>query len=132
ADGLARDLTDQQIRQLRATYRGLITEVDEQLGKVFAYLDRTGQWNDTLILFTCDHGEQLGDHHLLGKIGYFDESYRIPMVLRDPRAEANASRGSIVENFTETIDTMPTILEWLGVPVARQCDGPSRLPFVET
>ena len=129
ADGLARNLTDQEVGQLRATYRGLITEVDDQLGKIFEYLDRTGQWNDTLILFTCDHGEQLGDHHLLGKIGYFDESYRIPMVLRDPSPEADATRGSIVEDFTEAVDVVPTILEWLGQPPLRQCDGRSLLPF---
>ena len=129
ADGVASTLDDGQVRQLRATYRGLISEVDDQLGRVFAYLDRTGQWDDTLILFTCDHGEQLGDHHLLGKIGYFDESYRIPMVLRDPSRDADATRGTIVENFSETIDVVPTILEWLGEPPLRQCDGHSLLPF---
>ena len=43
--------------------------LDAHLARVFAFLDETGQWDDTLIIFTCDHGEQLGDHHLLGKIG---------------------------------------------------------------
>jgi arylsulfatase A-like enzyme len=52
------------------------------------------------------------------------------MIIRDPRAEANGSRGSIVDKFTETIDTMPTILDWLDLPVPRQCDGYSLLPFV--
>jgi len=51
------------------------------------------------------------------------------MIVRDPRAEANGTRGTVVERFTETIDTMPTILEWLGLPVPRQCDGRSLLPF---
>jgi arylsulfatase A-like enzyme len=108
-----------------------MSEIDDHLGRVFDYLKQTGQWDDTLIVFTCDHGEQSGDHHLLGKIGYFDESYRIPMIVRDPRAEANGTRGTIVEKFTETIDTMPTILEWLGLPVPRQCDGRSLLGFCE-
>jgi arylsulfatase A-like enzyme len=130
-EGLASEMTEEQVLQMRATYCGLMSEIDDHLGRVFDYLNRTGQWDDTLIVFTCDHGEQLGDHHLLGKIGYFDESYRIPMVIRDPRAEANAMRGTIVEKFTETIDTMPTILEWLGLPVPRQCDGSSLLPFCE-
>jgi arylsulfatase A-like enzyme len=116
---------------MRATYCGLMSEIDDHLGRVFAYLKETGQWDDTLIVFTCDHGEQLGDHYLLGKIGYFDESYQIPMIIRDPRGEANGTRGTIVENFTETIDTMPTLLEWLGLPVPRQCDGRSLLPFLE-
>ena len=79
-------MSEQEVAQMRATYCGLMSEIDDQLGRVFDYLKQTGQWDDTLIVFTCDHGEQLGDHHLLGKIGYFDESYRIPMIVRDPRA----------------------------------------------
>src|SRR5882724_9635096 len=125
------EMSEADVAQMRATYCGLMSEIDDHLGRVFAYLKETGQWDDTLIVFTCDHGEQLGDHHLLGKIGYFDESYRIPMIIRDPRAEANSSRGSIVDKFTETIDTMPTVLEWLGLEVPRQCDGRSLLPFCE-
>ena len=124
-------MTEEQVAQMRATYCGLMSEVDDQLGRVFDYLKESGQWDDTLIVFTCDHGEQLGDHHLLGKIGYTDESFRIPMIVRDPRAEANGTRGAIVERFTETIDTMPTILDWLGLPVPRQCDGRSLLGFCE-
>jgi arylsulfatase A-like enzyme len=127
--GLGSAMSEDEVAQLRATYCGLMSEIDDHLGRVFDYLKATGQWDDTLIVFTCDHGEQLGDHHLLGKIGYFDESYRIPMIVRDPRPEANTTRGTIVERFTETIDTMPTILDWLGLPVPRQCDGRSLLPF---
>ena len=51
------------------------------------------------------------------------------MIVRDPRPEANASRGQIVEQFTETVDCMPTILDWLGGPIPRQVDGRSLLPF---
>ncbi len=129
--GLGSEMSEAEVAQMRATYCGLMSEIDDHLGRVFDYLKQTGQWDDTLIIFTCDHGEQLGDHHLLGKIGYFDESYRIPMIIRDPRREAGGTRGTIVEKFTETIDTMPTILEWMGLPVPRQCDGESLLPFVE-
>ena len=129
--GLGSQMSEAQVAQMRATYCGLMSEIDDHLGRMFAYLEETGQWDDTLIVFTCDHGEQSGDHHLLGKIGYFDESYRIPMIVRDPRAEANGTRGTIVDKFTETIDTMPTILEWLGLPVPRQCDGQSLLSFCE-
>lgn len=128
---LGSEMTEEQVAQMRATYCGMMSEIDDHLGRVFAYLKETGQWDDTLIVFTCDHGEQSGDHHLLGKIGYFDESYRIPLVIRDPSASAKSSRGTIVDKFTETIDTMPTILEWLDLPVPRQCDGRSLLSFCE-
>ena len=129
--GLARDMSIQEVKQMRATYYGLMSEVDQQLGLIFDFLEQTGQWDDTLIIFTSDHGEQLGDHYLLGKLGYFDQSYHIPMIVCDPRTQADATRGTIVREFTETIDTMPTILQWLGVPVPRTCDGQSLLPFVE-
>ena len=92
------------------------------------FLDETGQWENTLVVFTSDHGEQLGDHHLLGKIGYFDESFRIPLVIVDP--DAGTTRGSIVDAFTESVDIMPTLLEWLGGQAPRICDGHSLLPFL--
>ena len=101
--GLGSAMSEAEVAQMRATYCGLMSEVDDQLGRVFDYLKQTGQWDDTLIVLTCDHGEQLGDHHLLGKIGYGDESYRIPMIVRDPRPEANGTRGSVVERFTDQL-----------------------------
>ena len=128
--GLGSEMSEAEVRQMRATYYGLITEIDTQLGRVFKFLKDTGQWDNTLIILTSDHGEQLGDHHLLGKIGYFDQSYHIPMIVRDPDASANGTRGSIVEKFTETIDTMPTVLDWMGQPSPRACDGHSLLPFL--
>jgi arylsulfatase A-like enzyme len=127
AAGAASELDEGAIRQMRATYFGLMTEIDDCLGRVFAYLDETDQWKDTLIIFTSDHGEQLGDHYLLGKIGYFDESFRIPLVIKDPRARTAA--GGVEAAFTESIDVMPTIIDWLGGEVPRACDGRSLAPF---
>ncbi len=128
AGGAVSGLDEAAIRQMRATYAGMISEVDDNLGKVFAYLDETDQWKDTLVIFTSDHGEQLGDHYLLGKIGYFDESFRIPLVVKDPAAPQRA--GEVEGAFTESVDIMPTILEWLGGEVPRACDGRSILPFM--
>ena len=126
--GLVAAMDAGEIAQMRATYYGLISEVDECLGRVIDFLDETGQWENTLVVFTSDHGEQLGDHHLLGKIGYFDESFRIPLVIVDP--DAGTTRGSIVDAFTESVDIMPTLLEWLGGQAPRICDGHSLLPFL--
>ncbi len=125
-EGIVADMDEAMLRQMRATYFGMMTEVDDQLGRVFAYLDETGQWDETLIVFTSDHGEQLGDHHLLGKIGYFDESFRIPLVIKAP-GEAG---GGIVAEPTESIDLMPTMLDWLGATPPRACDGSSVMGFV--
>jgi len=115
---------------LRATYYGLITEVDAQIGRLIAHLKETGEYDHTLILFTADHGEMLGNHWLFGKEGYFDQAYHIPMIVRDPRREADAARGRVVDQFSEAVDVVPTILDWLGRDVPMQCDGQSLLPFL--
>ena len=128
--GLGSAMSEAEVRRMRTAYYGMISEVDDHLGRVIGYLKETGQYDNTLIVFTCDHGEQLGDHHLLGKLGYFDESFRIPLVIRDPSPEAVSSYGRIVDQFTETIDVMPTILTWVGAEVPRACDGRSLLPFL--
>ena len=129
AGGAATALKEAAIRQMRATYAGLMSEIDDNLGRVFDYLEQTGQWEDTMIVFTSDHGEQLGDHWLLGKIGYFDESFRIPLVVKPAGAAARA--GAVEPAFTESIDVMPTILSWLGGEVPRAVDGVSLLPLLD-
>ena len=58
--GLGSEMSEAEVAQMRATYCGLMSEIDDHLGRVFDYLKATGQWDDTLIVFTCDHGEQLG------------------------------------------------------------------------
>jgi len=128
---LACAMSEDEVCRMRTAYYGLISEVDHHLGRVLDYLKASGQYDNTLIVFTCDHGEQLGDHHLLGKLGYFDESFRIPLVVRDPSSHAMPYYGRIVDQFTEAIDVMPSILEWLGLDIPRACDGRSLLPFLD-
>jgi arylsulfatase A-like enzyme len=129
AGGAASTLDEASIRQMRATYAGLISEVDDCLGRVFAWLEENGEWDNTMIIFTSDHGEQLGDHWLLGKVGYFDESFRIPLVVKDAGRATRA--GAIEEAFTESVDVMPTILEALGGTAPRSADGRSLLPLLD-
>jgi arylsulfatase A-like enzyme len=123
-------LSDHDLRQLRATYYGMLNEVDDQIGRLIAAIKDMGCYDDTLIVFTSDHGEQLGDHWLLGKSGYGDAAFHIPLIIRDPRVQADAGRGRIVTQFTESIDVMPTILECLGATVPVACDGMSLVPFL--
>jgi arylsulfatase A-like enzyme len=119
-------------RQQAATYYALMNEVDDQIGRVLDWLEASGHIDDTLVVLTCDHGEQLGDHWLTQKLGWFDESYRIPLIIRDPRAGAESTRGTVVDAFTENVDVMPTLLDWLGVEhLPLQCDGRSLVPFIE-
>ncbi|MDA1075349.1 MAG: alkaline phosphatase family protein [Proteobacteria bacterium] len=119
-----------RLRRLQASYYGLMSEVDDNLGRLIAHLKASGQYDNTLIIFTSDHGEQMGDHWLLGKCGYFDQSFHIPLIIRDPHADADATRGSRVDAFTENVDIMPTLLDWFDLDAPSACDGASLLPFV--
>lgn len=129
APGLHRP-EDRAMRQLRATYYGLMTEVDHHIGRIVAMLRRTGAYDRTLIVFTTDHGEQLWDHWALGKEFYFDQSYHIPLILRLPSAEGAAVRGRMVDAFSQSIDIMPTLLDCLGANPPLQCDGASLKPWL--
>lgn len=71
----------------------------------------------------------MGDHWLFGKRGYFDQGYRILIIIRNPRRDENSPRGSRIYQFTESVDIMPTILDWSGSDIPRQCDGFSLRPF---
>lgn len=124
-------LTEDERTDLQATYYGLITEVDEQVGRLIAHLKKTGEYDHTLIIFTSDHGEMLGDHWLFNKEGYFDKAYHIPLIIRDPRAQATAGRGQVIDAFSEAVDLKPTILDWLDLDVPMHCDGVSLRPFLE-
>jgi arylsulfatase A-like enzyme len=123
--------SDLDIRQMRATYFGLVNEVDFHLGRIIDHLKATGQYERTLIIVTSDHAEMLGEHYVWGKEIYFDRSFHVPLVIRDPRPEADAARGRRVEAMTQAIDIMPTVLDWLGLSIPRTCDGASLMPFVQ-
>ncbi len=123
--------TDERaMRQLRATYYGLMTEVDHHVGRLITALRENGQYEATVIVFTSDHGDQLWDHWMLGKETYFDQSYHVPLIVRAPGPRADESRGRIVDAFTEHVDVMPTFLEWYGLDAPLQCDGESLGPFL--
>lgn len=128
-------MNDLDVLQARATYYGLMSEVDHHLGRLIKYLQDSGQYESTLIVFTSDHGEHIGDHYLFNKLGYFDQAYSIPLIIREPKtATENSDRttGKVtqVDAFTEAIDVMPTILDWLDSEIPEECDGSSLIPFL--
>lgn len=122
-------LSDKELRQIKATYYGMMSEVDAQIGRLVTYLKQAGSYDDTLIIFTSDHGESLGDHWMLSKFCHFDHTFHVPLIVRDPRPAARRTRGTGVDVFTESIDIMPTILDGIGADIPMQCDGHSLLPF---
>lgn len=115
-------------RRMRAQYYGMISDVDAQLARVWRALRESGQWDDTIVIVTSDHGEQLGDHGMVQKMGWFEESFHIPLIIRDPRVPVPPE--AVVELFTEAVDVFPTLCELLGLSVPRQCDGRSLVPLL--
>jgi arylsulfatase A-like enzyme len=121
----------QEQRELQATYYGMISEVDTQLGRLLEWIEATGRAEDTIIAFTSDHGELLGDHWLVQKMGYFDTAFHVPLIVRDPRPRFDSTRGETVHAYTEHVDVTPTICELLGGDIPLQCDGRSLTPWIE-
>jgi len=128
-DGRMDRMPEADARTLRAVYLGLAAEVDHHIGRLTGYLEATGQYEDTLIVVTSDHGEMLGDHFMWGKESPFDAAFHVPLVIRDPRRRATA--GRVVEALTESIDLAPTILGWLGQAPPPAFDGRSLVPFLD-
>jgi len=122
-------LRDSDRRRMQAIYYGLVSEVDAQIGRVLDHLRGTGELDRTLVVFTSDHGELLGDHWLWGKGGFYDGSYHVPLIIRDPR-HLDAPR-ILTQHFSESVDLMPTLLERVGLEVPETCDGRSLWPLIE-
>ncbi|WP_420583948.1 sulfatase-like hydrolase/transferase [Ruegeria sp.] len=119
----------ENIQTLRAVYLGLATEVDHHIGRVVEYLKDSGQYENTLLVITADHGEMLGDHHSWGKMTVYDAAYHTPLIIRMPGNEARA--GAVVTAPTESVDITPTILDWIGQAVPNSMDGRSLLPLLQ-
>ncbi|MCU1373878.1 MAG: sulfatase [Actinomycetia bacterium] len=114
--------------RLRSQYYGMVSDADAGLGRVWDALEALGAWDDTMIVVTSDHGEQLGDQGLLGKLGFFEASYHVPAIVRDPRQPA--AHGTTVDAFTENVDVLPTLCEAMGVPVPAAVDGLPLTPYL--
>ena len=116
------------LRHLRAQYYGMIAEVDFHLGRIVAALEERGEFDDTIIVVTSDHGDQLGDHGLIEKLGFFPQGYHVIGIWRDPRSR---HPGRVIEHFTENVDIAPTLAAALGVEVPAQFDGRVMSPLFE-
>lgn len=121
---------DDCIRTVRPAYQGLVEQLDTHLGRVFEELGRQDLWRDTLVIFTADHGDYLGDHWLGEKELFHDCIQRVPFILHDPSPQADATRGSTDTRLVEAIDVVPTVLDALQLdPASHLVEGRSLLPL---
>lgn len=95
-------------------YMGLIKQIDDQMGLLFAFLEERGLMENTMIVFTSDHGDYMGDHWMGEKDLFHDQSVKVPLIIYDPRSEADATRGNVSDELVECIDLAPTFLSFFG------------------
>lgn len=110
-------------------YMGLVSQVDAHLGRLMSFLEQSGRAADTLVIFTSDHGDYLGDHWQGEKELMYEQGVRIPLIVADPTAMSGA--GQVRSELAEAVDIVPTILDALGLPVPTHvCEGRSLMPLV--
>lgn len=120
-----RDHTPEQIQEIKAQYYAMVSLVDDEVGRILDTLDEQGLADDTVVVFTSDHGEMLGDHQLLLKGPMmFDCSVRVPLLVRWP---GELPAGAVRDEIVEWIDLAPTFLQVAGAPPLPRAQGTSLL-----
>ena len=112
-------------------YMGLIKQVDDQMGRLFQWMEETGRMQDTMIVLTSDHGDFLGDHWMGEKTFFQDASTKVPLIIYDPSEEADATRGTVCDALVECIDFAPTFVDVAGAEVPDHIlEGESLMPIL--
>jgi arylsulfatase len=117
---------ERMVRVMSAKYYGAITHVDVHVGKLLGELERLGMAGNTIVLFTADHGNMLGDHGRWFKGVQYEGSAHVPLLWRGPKG-ASENGGKVVGKVIENTDLMPTLLEAAGLPVPEGVQGRSFL-----
>ena len=125
SDALYRD--PQNIRQMTSIYYGMISEVDQWVGKILTRLDELGLARNTLVVFTSDHGEELGEHGMHGKFVFYEGSVHVPLLLRLPGV---IPATTVVTAPASQLDLFGTILDYLNQP-GHPTEGHSLRPLIE-
>ncbi len=123
---IASPVTEDRIRRARAAYYAMITELDEYVGMVWDELYRMGEIDNTLFVYTSDHGESLGDHGLWYKNNLYDCAARVPLIM----AGAGLPRNKRIETPVGHVDLVATILELAGSDAHKKIRGKSLLPLI--
>ncbi len=112
-------------------YMGLVKQIDDQIGRLLTFLEEKSLMDQTMIVFTSDHGDYLGDHWLHEKDTFHEPSIRIPLIIYDPSLEADQCRGIVNNQFVTGIDLLPTFIDFAGGKfVSHRLEGQSLVPFL--
>ena len=129
---IAEAFQNEEVRQkVIPAYMGLIKQCDDQLGVILDYLEKSGKLDNTVIVLTSDHGDYLGDHWLGEKDLFHEPSVKVPMIIFDPRKQADSTRGTTCDALVESIDLAATFVEIAGGEIAGHIiEGRSLLPWL--
>lgn len=120
---------DEVREEVIPVYMGLIKQIDDQMGVLFDYMSHKGLMDNTMIVFTSDHGDYLGDHWMGEKDLFHEPSVKIPLIVYDPRS----TTPNVCDELVEAIDIVPTLLDAVGGDAEDQShrlEGRSLLPFL--
>lgn len=123
--------SNEEIESSKRTYYAAISFVDEQIGRVIKALDNRGELENTLIIYTADHGDMMGDQHMWRKCRPYEGSANIPMILRWPEnLQMKAKRGQVRNELVELRDVLPTFLDATDMVKPDVMDGESMLDIL--
>jgi len=122
----SKTVTEEYIQKCRAAYFGNVALIDKKVGEVRDVLEKNGLLDNTWIIYTSDHGEQLGDHKLFMKFVFYRSAVQIPLIIRPP----DGMKGKIIEIDVELIDIPATILDILRINLPSEHRGKSLMPFI--
>jgi arylsulfatase A-like enzyme len=117
--------TEQEIRSHLHDYYATITGLDHHLGRIIQALKDSGQYENTLIIFSADHGLAVGSHGLLGKQNLYEHSMKAPLIFAGPSIAPGKS-----DALAYLLDIFPTVCDLVGAPVPKELDGESLAPLI--
>ena len=118
--------SERDIRALIARYWGLVTQVDRSVGAILKTLEDLGLADDTIVVYTSDHGDMMGAHHMVEKSVMYEEAVRVPWLMRIPHASCR-----VVSRPASQIDMLPTLLDLMGRPRDARLPGQSLVPLMK-
>ena len=122
------DAPESELRAALAHYYGMVSLLDDQVARLLAYLQRRGLLDNTIVVYTADHGDYAGEHGMWGKgCTLYDCLVRVPLIIAGP--EHLVPRGRVLDGMIQNVDVMPTLLDLLGLPTPSNVHGLSLRPL---
>jgi choline-sulfatase len=121
------NLSDEEVRRARAAYYGLVTETDRHVGSILGALKDSGLEQDTIVVYTSDHGEMAGENGMWWKFNFYQGSVTVPLIVSFP---GRWRAGARISNVVSLIDIAPTVCEAAGVPPLPMATGRSLAPLL--